>query len=83
MGIKTIVLLVILLVIVMTVIFIEFHVELSERYYECYRNRMYRGKAENFKCAGKNKADCDDCPYHKKFNKEIRKNEITRKKGND
>ena len=75
MGIKAWVLLIFLLALFIAIVIVEFWQETTEHYYNCYKGRCYRYKASNFSCAGKNTNECSKCPYHKKYEKEIRKNE--------
>ena len=63
-------------VVVILVAWIEIRMDEAEKYYKCYSVQNYRQRASNFRCVGFQVGSrCQDCPYHKKYEKERKKDE--------
>lgn len=70
MGIKAILVIVVAFLIFVGVLIAELVIEAENRYYACYQDRLFKGKADNFACRGKNEDGCKRCPYLRKYQKE-------------
>lgn len=70
MGIKAILVIVVAFLIFVGVLIAELVIEAENRYYACYQDRLFKGKADNFACQGKNDDGCKHCPYLRKYRRE-------------
>ena len=68
MGLQSWMVLLVIIIIFVLVMITETVLENNSRYYNCYVERRYRGKADGFKCKGvSDGSKCPKCPYYKKY----------------